>query len=971
VLLLPLLATAQDTRRRFDALLAVSGHAVHALAEDDNGFVWIGDDHGLLRFNGSRLETVAADAETGSVNALALQQARYLWVAAERGLWRWDLQAESMQSIDCGGDVARFEQLQVGADAVWALSRQGLRRIDASSLACLAVVPGGLPAQQPVERFHADGDAVWLAVRQLGIWRCPRPCTAAQPWALPDTRVRWISGDGDGGLYAGTHRHGLYRLDRDGEVRDHWWRGADAPADRALTTNGILSLARAEDGALYAGLWAGGLMEIAADGAVIARSRPLPHEPSSLGGANVSALLLARNGTLYVGHEHGLSLLDPVRKQLPWIGHATEGQPGLGQGTVRVLAERDGKLLIGSQGGGLTRLDIASGELTPLRMDAARADTLPSDTVWAAAEGKDGRWMLGTSGGLARLSLSTLAVERLASTPALPSDDIVSVSPAKDGGFWLGAWAGGVVKVDADGRVERIWRAEDGLRLATLGDVVEDSLGRVFAGNSEGLFLLGDDGRFHPLTIEARLGSERVPEIAAIEEAVDGTLWAGASNGGLLRWLPDANAPSWVNDAVLSGEAVYRMLPDPDGGVWLGTENGLLLIDRDGNPLQRIDQDAGLAFEGVLSISSSRSGGLWVGGGNGVHRVDPMRLSHRLLNGQPVVTGVRLFNRTLHPEAGGALSASPSRGGVLDLRFDQDMLTLDFALPGLPQPQGVKFRYHLQNFDRDWVEVAGDEPRAVYTRLPPGDYRFEVEAGSTTGWSGRTALLPITVHPPWWMTWWARLLFLLLVAAVIFFWHRLRTLQLRAQAHRLELTVAERTAALRDANAALGLAARTDALSGLANRRGFREEVVERWSSLAGQAWLLLADIDHFKAINDACGHEAGDGVLVAVSDALRSVAAAEDRLARWGGEEFLCLLSGGDIAARAEAMRAAISVLRIAGLPHGSRVTVTAGLTRIRVDEDFASAIRRADALLYEGKRTGRDRLVVDTAGAAAVGNA
>ena len=951
-------ALAQEARRRFDPVPGVPTSEVSALVEDDSGFIWLGGDDGVARFDGRRLEPVAPRDALGAANDLALQDGRYLWIAADRGLWRQDLRAERLVEVPCTADTTRFEQLEIAAGHVWALSHAGLRRIAESGLDCEAVTIAGLPEGEPVERFHVDDATVWLAVRRHGIWRCPRPCATAQPWALPDTRVRWISSDGDGGLYAGTHRHGLYRLDRNGEIRDHWWRGDDAPANRAFTTNGTMSLVEGADGKLYAGLWGGGLMEIGADGAIVARSLPMLHEPTSLGGANVQALLLARDGTLWIGHEQGLSLLDPVRNQLPWIGPAAEGQAGLGPGGVRAMLERDGRLLVGSLGGGVASVDLRSGALTQLSVDAVRADSLPSDDIWAATAA-DGWWMLATFGGLARVSTDTLAVQRLVSTPQLPSDDVVDVEPAADGGFWLGVWAGGVVKVDALGRVQQIWGAGDGLRLATMTIVYEDRSGRVLASNSEGLFQLQDDGRFHAVEVASPSGAARPAEINAVLEDADGTLWMGSASGGIVRWRAGDEGPAWFRDDVLSSITIHTLLPRAGGGLWLGTQLGLLGLDAGGELAERIDKDAGLEFEIVLSLASASDGAIWVGGSNGVHRVDPHGLRYRALNGYPVVTGVRLFNKPLKPDPDGPLSASPSRGGVLDLDFTQDMLTLDFALPGLPQPHGVKFRYRLQNFDRDWVEVSGDDPRAVYTRLAPGDYHFEVEAGSAAGWSGHLASLPITVRPPWWMTWWARLLFVLAAVVIVFLWHRLRTLQLRAQAQRLESTVTARTTELRDANEALRQAARTDALTRLSNRRGFREDIEARWPQLSGQASLLLADIDHFKAINDRCGHEAGDAVLVAVAERLRSQATADDLLARWGGEEFLCLLTGGDVVARAEAMRRAVSGIALPeGCDSSGRVTITAGLTPIGSGDDFADAVRRADALLYDGKRAGRDRL-------------
>lgn len=956
-------AFAQIKRNRFQNLDTGKTGGVRALVEDADGLVWVGGDAGLVRFDGRQMAAIAPDRITGPVNALALQGRVRLWIGGEQGLLRWDLAGERLAEAPCKGMVDGIGQVQVTGDGVLGLSRSGLYRIHADSLACNPVRIAGLPDGQPVERFWQDDRQLWLAVRDRGLWRCALPCTVARPWAsaLAEERIRWISAAPGQGLHVGTHRRGLFRLDRDGAVVDHWWRGDDAPADRAFTTNGVMSLQAMHDGRLYAGLWAGGLMEVAADGAVGSRSRPLPHEASSLAGLNVRALLLARNGTLWVGHESGLSLLDPVRNQSAWIGPAAEGQPGVDASGVSAIL-RDGDMLyLGTGRGGVNRIDLATGAVTAVQHDPQRRDSLPNDAIWDMADTGDGRLMLATSGGLGRLSRNGLRAETLATSPALPSDDVVTVTRARDGGYWLAAWAGGVVRVDADGAVVRTWRAADGLETETMVSVYEDARGRVLASNSDGLFLLGRDGRFKAIEVQGTHRPGKPADMLAFHDAADGTLWMGAASGGLARWPPNGGQPAWVDEATFGDIGINVLQARAGGGLWLGTNTGLMAVDAQGRVLARMGVGTGLESDVVTALLGDGRGDLWVGGASGVQRIEQGMAvaSHRLA--APVITGVRLFNRPVRPDPDGALTASPIHGGALHLRYDQDMLTLDFALPGLPQPLGLRYRYRLQGFGGDWVEVAADEPRAVYTRLPPGDYRFQVQAGDAGHWSDRIAELPVSVSPPWWMTWWARALLVLAIMAVLASWYRLRTVQLRRQSQVLEQTVLERTAALRDANEALQASARTDALTGLANRRGFQDAVGPHWTALTGNAALLLADIDHFKAINDAFGHDVGDAVLVEVGKALDAIAREGEIVARWGGEEFLCLLTGADARTRATQMLAAVSAAGARVALGSTRVSITAGYAVIREGESFQDAIRRADALLYVGKRDGRNRVVFD----------
>ncbi|MEG2941047.1 MAG: diguanylate cyclase, partial [Thermomonas sp.] len=623
---------------------------------------------------------------------------------------------------------------------------------------------------------------------------------------------------------------------------------------------------------------------------------------------------------------------------------------------------RDGDMLyVGTGRGGVDRVDLATGAVTVVQHDPGRRDSLPSNAIWDMADTGDGRLMLATSGGLGRLSRASLRAETLATSPVLPSDDVVTVTRARDGGYWLAAWAGGVVRVDADGAVLRIWRAADGLDTETMVSVHEDASGRVLASNSDGLFVLGRDGRFSAVEVQGTHRPGKAADMLAFHDAADGTLWMGAASGGLARWPATAERPAWVDEATFADVGINAIEARAGGGLWLGTSAGLMAVDAQARMVARMGVGTGLESDGVTALLGDHRGDVWVGGVSGVQRIVEGAVVAARQDAAPVITGVRLFNRPLLPDPEGALTASPTHDGALHLRYDQEMLTLDFALPGLPQPVGLRYRYRLQGFAGDWVEVAADEPRAVYTRLPPGDYRFQVQAGDAGGWSDRIAELPVSVSPPWWMTWWARALFVLAIMAVLALWHRLRTLQLRRQSQVLEQTVLERTAELRDANQALQSSARTDALTGLANRRGFQDAIGPRWPALTGNAALLLADIDHFKAINDAFGHDVGDAVLVEVGKALDAVAREGEIVARWGGEEFLCLLTGTDARTRATEMLAAVSAAGARVALGSTRVSITAGYAVIRDNEGFSDVIRRADALLYEGKRGGRDRVVFD----------
>jgi diguanylate cyclase (GGDEF)-like protein len=154
----------------------------------------------------------------------------------------------------------------------------------------------------------------------------------------------------------------------------------------------------------------------------------------------------------------------------------------------------------------------------------------------------------------------------------------------------------------------------------------------------------------------------------------------------------------------------------------------------------------------------------------------------------------------------------------------------------------------------------------------------------------------------------------------------------------------------------------TDTLSGLLNRRGFEDKAEALLVAMARArrpVSLVIADIDHFKAVNDTYGHETGDQVIVAFASALRQVSGDAHPIGRIGGEEFAIALSGMELqTARlvAEGARVAFAQARVTGMPVGETCTASFGVAQWRGEEDYGELIRRADLALYEAKKAGRD---------------
>lgn len=162
----------------------------------------------------------------------------------------------------------------------------------------------------------------------------------------------------------------------------------------------------------------------------------------------------------------------------------------------------------------------------------------------------------------------------------------------------------------------------------------------------------------------------------------------------------------------------------------------------------------------------------------------------------------------------------------------------------------------------------------------------------------------------------------------------------------------------------------TDPLSGLLNRRGFNTRLEQALSGARANRSplaLVVADLDHFKEVNDRFGHAVGDSAIVSFSSCLRQVAGSDHVAGRMGGEEFAILLRGTDIRlARlfAEGLRTSFAALDIPELPAEQTLTASFGVAMLQPGEDWENLLKRADRALYRAKAEGRDRVVVCTNG-------
>ncbi|MFZ6765605.1 diguanylate cyclase [Undibacterium sp. Di26W] len=438
--------------------------------------------------------------------------------------------------------------------------------------------------------------------------------------------------------------------------------------------------------------------------------------------------------------------------------------------------------------------------------------------------------------------------------------------------------------------------------------------------------------------------------------AGDGSLWLGSDQAGLWRVEIGKNGIQASRQEVplLRGKIMISLHEDSRGWLWAGTDAGIAVWNK---KLWRFfNQNHGLVWDDINghAFYEDKDGSMWIATSNGMsHLLQPERLftSHQLNVLIESVTQDGKFspkNKSLH------------------LAWSPEPVELTLASLSFQNRAALKFHYRLAGLEKNWSESF--RPDIRYTALPPGSYQLEyfvsnVEAQTVSPLMAQALL----IQPPWWRT--TPFYFVCGLAAVFFLLtlHRYRLRKLTRRQLQMEALVSERTRELELSREELRVRALRDGLTKAWNRSALIEILDKELIKASRQQTpllLILLDLDHFKRINDTYGHPAGDTVLQEVVLRLETVVRQYDAVGRYGGEEFLVLLIDLDLEkgrGRVEALHQIIQSKPIQLQGHPA-ITVTASFGVSAFDPQHpktsSELIAQADMALYRSKEQGRNRI-------------
>lgn len=982
----------------------VPTHLCAAMTQDTQGFLWIGTQDGLARFDGYAYRVWRPVA--GDPHSLSGSYVRSLLVARDGRIWAGTFSG-GVSAFD--PRVERFTQYRhddadtnslaqdrvegIAEDrggALWFATNEGLDRLQPATgrfehYRHSPNDPGSLAADQVRGLLVDRQGRLWVGSRDgLQRWNATTrrferiASDPADRGSLAGQLVVRLMEDSQGRVWIATAEQGAAMFDPAKGTLLRFPHDSNSP--QGLSHYWVYAFAEVGDHELWIATFGGGIDVL--DTRSLRVIDRLHHDPAlsgSIGSDRIGCLRSDRSGLAWVGTwGAGLARHDPATRAFAHWRHSPSRADGpTHPAIVRSLSLADGSLWLGTNGNGIDVMD-RDGRLTGgYRPDPTRRGALSDGSITALAQGPDGaRWAATLNGSLHRLAPGAKEFRRLDAADGLPRGPIRTMAFASDGALWVGS-AEGMARIAHDLSVRAY--AHDPADAGTLSGRSVESLafardGTLWVGTENGLNAFDTaSGRAVRILRDPRR-SDSLPDnwIPDLMVARDGKLWVGTQMGAaiLSRW--DGRQASFDVLAPRLGlppRPVESMIEDDDGHVWFGAR---LRIDPNSWKVRSFGPSDGNDVPTLFIASRVKTpdGRLLFGSADGLVVVDPAQLRRWTFAPQVVATAIRVDGKALP-------GASLHRAVRLDA--GQRDLRVDFAALDLSAPHKLRYRYRLDPYDARWNESEADQRSATYSRLPPGDYALRVQGSNREGaWSGRELVLAVQVMPSLYQTTGFRVAMLLLAALVLYLLYRLRVRQLRARSVELAGLVRARTAELETAYARIEQASLTDPLTGLGNRRRFEQSIgpdlaeslrrhAETPPLASSDLVFFLVDLDHLKKVNDAYGHAAGDAVLVQTAAALRACLRDTDHAIRWGGEEFLLtarLVDRREAATLAEKLRAAIAAHEFR-IPGGNvlRRTCSIGFASFPLLPSAPSAIelepvlQLADAALHRSKREGRNR--------------
>lgn len=865
----------------------LSQSSVYSILQDYKGFLWVGTEDGLNKFDGYSFKVYRHSPDNkrsiagNFIQVIHEDRDSILWLGLEgAGLSRFDRKTETFTAFrSIPQDTLSLSHNNVRAiyddqhGSLWLGTLNGISIFDKKHGISRRIFhnsnnPKGL-SHNVVTSFFADKHgALWVGTWGGGLNKYDKRTNSFKvyknehhPQGLGNDFVRCIFEDHAGVMWVGT-AGGLFSFDTQTEHFTQYINNWKNP--NSVSGNTVQSIVEDQNNVLWVATLDGGVSLLSEDRSRWTQLMQNNNNPHSLSSNMGRVVYPDRSGIVWVGTSGGgLNKYDPKSKKFITIANELNNPNSLSNNVVRAIFEtNDGNVWVGTEGGGLNFVNTQNGKVLVYRHSPSNPTGISHNIIRAVYQDTDGFVWIGTGGGgLNKLDPRTgkFYHYRASKQPnSLHNNFIRCLYEDKQGVLWIGTDGSGLERFDKKNGTFTLFSGRPGehhsLQNNNIVSLYEDKAGVFWVGTLGGLH------KFDRKTGQCEVfirnpddhRSMHSNNIRAMLEDSKGRFWLATWGGGLHLFDRSSGLCKVYREKDgLPNDAVYGLIEDSKGNIWLSTNHGLGCFNPDTEKFIVFDAADGLQsveFNGG-AYHHGKSGNLYFGGVKGLNVFSPEQISYNTFIPPVLITGIKKFNKPV------MLGAEPDELPELRIPASDNFINIHYAALNFTHSEKNLYKYRMEGFDEDWID-AGTKREANYTNLHPGTYTFRVLASNNDGlWNLQGASLKIVILPPWWQTAWFKVSLMICFVGTggTLLWSKLHQFQRKNE--ELERLVAERTVLLEESNKNL-----SDA----------NHEVHQHLQVLSEQAWEIATINTELQERNqqlEILNHEKNEFLSIAAHD--------------------------------------------------------------------------------------------------------
>jgi len=782
---------------------------IFCIFQDKKGFIWLGTDNGLNKYDGYTIETYRYQPDdpnslsNNSVRTINEDEDGNLWIGTfGGGLEKFNVEREIFTHFKNNPEnpnslsddfvlTIHHTQSPKGEELLWIGTFRGLDRYELKT--------------NKIEHYQfTDEESGYPKV----------------------SVIRTIYEDRNGFLWLGTLGSGLIMFLP--ETGDYERYRSKIDRSEGLSHNDVLTIQENADGMLWIGTAGGGLERFSPKTKQFNHLRANAFEKNSLNSDDVRILHLQDNKFLWIGTGAGLSCFDLQKKEfirfskesteqlklhhntiislyedqtgIIWIGTLFNGLYKLDRQKKKFISyrhsDKDSNSLIGNMveaiyedkegilwlgtSRGLDKWNEETGIFTHYREKANDTNSLSNNYIWCLLEDREDKLWIGTMKGLNSFDRATDKFVRFFSNPldsnTISHNKVLALYEDREGILWVGTY-NGLNRFSADRTTFERYKNDPQNPGSLSNDLIisllVDSEQRLWVGTVKGLNLYSRKSEtFKRYLVKTKKGLIN-DKINYIYEDKTGTLWLG-TYGGLHKYdeKNDRFSHYEVQDGLFSN-VILGILEDELGNLWLSTTNGLSVFSPKTRVFKTYDTSDGLQDnEFRKACWKNKEGQMFFGGVNGFNSFYPERVVDNPYPPLVLITGLSIANEPVtvgEPIDGSVvLKKEISQIKEINLSFKHRTLAFDYVALHYAAPESNRYAYKMEGVDKDWNYVGGNR-QAFYSYLNAGTYVFHVKACNNDNlWNEKGASIKIHISPPFWKRWWFFVFLGIIFTSIVF-----------------------------------------------------------------------------------------------------------------------------------------------------------------------------------------------------------